>query len=224
MIYTIAPSYTDERTIWVGTDDGLIHVTRDGGDNWQDVTPPALTPWSKVSIMDASHFDADTAYAAINTIRLDDLRPHIYRTRDGGKIVDAHHHRHSRRRHHQRGARGSEAARPAVRRRRADRLRVVRRRRSLAVAAPQPAGDVDSRPGDQRRRPRDRHARPIVLHSRRHHAAAADRRGHDVPRTCTCSRRSRRGASAGTRTPTRRCRRTNRRGRTRPTARSCTTT
>ena len=85
VIYTIAPSYTDERTIWVGTDDGLIHVTRDGGANWQDVTPPALTPWSKVSIMDASHFDAGTAYAAINTIRLDDLRPHIYRTRDGGK-------------------------------------------------------------------------------------------------------------------------------------------
>jgi photosystem II stability/assembly factor-like uncharacterized protein len=85
VIYTIAPSYTDENTIWVGTDDGLIHLTRDGGKNWQDVTPAALTPWAKVSIMDASHFDANTAYAAINTFRLDDLRPHIYRTRDGGK-------------------------------------------------------------------------------------------------------------------------------------------
>ena len=85
VIYTIAPSYTDENTIWVGTDDGLIHLTRDGGKNWQDVTPAALTPWAKVSIMDASHFDVNTAYAAINTFRLDDLRPHIYRTRDGGK-------------------------------------------------------------------------------------------------------------------------------------------
>lgn len=85
VIYTIAPSYSDERTIWVGTDDGLIHVTRDGGKSWADVTPPGLTPWAKVSIMDASHFDANTAYAAINTLRLDDLRPHIYRTRDGGK-------------------------------------------------------------------------------------------------------------------------------------------
>jgi hypothetical protein len=85
VIYTIAPSYLDERTLWVGTDDGLIHVTRDGGKTWSDVTPPALTPWSKVSLMDASHFDAGTAYAAINTFRLDDLRPHIYRTRDGGK-------------------------------------------------------------------------------------------------------------------------------------------
>ena len=85
VIYTIAPSYLDERTIWVGTDDGLIHLTRDGGNTWHDVTPPALTPWSKVSIMDASHFDANSAYAAINTFRLDDLRPHIYRTRDGGR-------------------------------------------------------------------------------------------------------------------------------------------
>jgi photosystem II stability/assembly factor-like uncharacterized protein len=85
VIYTIAPSYTDENTIWVGTDDGLIHVTRDHGKTWTDVTPPQITPWSKVSIMDASHFDANTAYAAINTLRLDDLRPHIYRTRDGGR-------------------------------------------------------------------------------------------------------------------------------------------
>ena len=85
VIYTIAPSYTDENTIWVGTDDGLIHVTRDGGKAWQDVTPPQLAPWAKVSIMDASHFDVNTAYAAINTLRLDDLRPHIYRTHDGGR-------------------------------------------------------------------------------------------------------------------------------------------
>lgn len=85
VIYTIAPSYLDERTIWIGTDDGLIHVTRDGGKTWSDVTPAALTPWAKVSIMDASHFDANNAYAAINTLRLDDLRPHIYRTRDGGR-------------------------------------------------------------------------------------------------------------------------------------------
>ena len=93
VIYTIAPSYLDEQTIWVGTDDGLIHVTRDGGKTWSDVTPPELKPWTKVSLMDASHFDANTAYAAINTFRLDDLRPHIYRTRDGGKTWTAHHHR-----------------------------------------------------------------------------------------------------------------------------------
>lgn len=85
VIYAIAPSPLNVDRIWVGTDDGLIHLTTDGGKNWSDVTPSALVPWAKVSIMDASHFDQQTAYAAINTFRLDDLRPHIYRTRDGGK-------------------------------------------------------------------------------------------------------------------------------------------
>ena len=85
VIYTIAPSYQDINRIWVGTDDGLIHVTADSGKTWTDVTPPALTPWAKVSLIDAGRFSAQTAYAAINTLRLDDLRPHILRTHDGGK-------------------------------------------------------------------------------------------------------------------------------------------
>jgi photosystem II stability/assembly factor-like uncharacterized protein len=84
VVYTIAPSPRDERVIWAGTDDGLIHVTRDGGARWQNVTPPALGPWWKVSLIDASHTDVGTAYAAVNTIRLDDLTPHVFRTRDGG--------------------------------------------------------------------------------------------------------------------------------------------
>ncbi|MBI3569357.1 MAG: glycoside hydrolase [Gemmatimonadetes bacterium] len=85
VVYTIAPSYVDSNTVWAGTDDGLIHVTRNGGKTWTDVTPPQIGPWWKVSIIDAGHHDANTAYAAINTFRLDDLRPHIFRTRDGGK-------------------------------------------------------------------------------------------------------------------------------------------
>jgi photosystem II stability/assembly factor-like uncharacterized protein len=85
VIYTIAPSTIDERVVWAGTDDGLIHVTRDAGTTWTNVTPAALTPWAKVSMLEASHFDTTSAYAAINTLRLDDLRPHILRTRDGGK-------------------------------------------------------------------------------------------------------------------------------------------
>ncbi|MGD0669202.1 MAG: glycoside hydrolase [Bryobacteraceae bacterium] len=84
VVYAIAPSRRNVDVIWAGTDDGLIHLTRDGGKTWKDVTPPALTPWSKVSQLDASHFDDDTVYAAINCIRLDDMRPHIYRTQDGG--------------------------------------------------------------------------------------------------------------------------------------------
>lgn len=85
VIYTVAPSYKDVNTIWCGTDDGLIHVTRDGGKTWKNVTPPEITSWSKVSLMDASHFDANTAYAAVNRIRCDDMRAHIYKTSDGGK-------------------------------------------------------------------------------------------------------------------------------------------
>ncbi len=85
VIYAVAPSFKEANTIWAGTDDGLIHITRDGGKSWQNVTPPPLKPWSKVSIIEASHFDAGTAYAAINSFRLDDLRAHIYRTRDFGK-------------------------------------------------------------------------------------------------------------------------------------------
>jgi photosystem II stability/assembly factor-like uncharacterized protein len=85
VIYAVAPSFKDANTIWAGTDDGLIYITQDAGKSWQNVTPLQLKPWSKVSIIEASHFDAGTAYAAINSFRLDDLRAHIYRTRDFGK-------------------------------------------------------------------------------------------------------------------------------------------
>ena len=85
VIYTIAPSFRSRGLLWVGTDDGLIHVTHDRGRTWRNVTPATLTPWSKVSLMEASHSDTLEAYAAVNRFRLDDLRPHLYRTRDGGK-------------------------------------------------------------------------------------------------------------------------------------------
>lgn len=84
VIYAVAPSPLDIKRIWAGTDDGLIHLTTDAGKNWKNVTPPNLSAWQKVSIIEASHFDAQTAYAAINTLRLDDNRPHILRTRDAG--------------------------------------------------------------------------------------------------------------------------------------------
>jgi hypothetical protein len=84
VIYAVGPSPKDVNVIWAGTDDGLIHVTRDGGTTWSNVTPPALRPWDKVSQLVAGHFDTKTAYAAINAIRRDDMRPHIYRTHDGG--------------------------------------------------------------------------------------------------------------------------------------------
>jgi photosystem II stability/assembly factor-like uncharacterized protein len=85
VIYSISPSPRVAGEIWVGTDDGLIQVTRDDGKTWQNVTPSGLTPWSKVGILEASRYDRDTVYAAIDRHRLDDLRPHIERTHDGGK-------------------------------------------------------------------------------------------------------------------------------------------
>jgi photosystem II stability/assembly factor-like uncharacterized protein len=85
VVYTISPSPLSATTVWVGTDDGLIHVTRDDGKTWQDVTPPAMTAWSKVSQIEAGHFDAETAYASVDRHRLQDMHPHIYKTHDGGK-------------------------------------------------------------------------------------------------------------------------------------------
>lgn len=85
VIYTIAPSPLSAGEIWIGTDDGLIQVTHDDGKTWHNVTPPELTPWSKVGLIEASRHDANTFYAAVDRHRLDDLSPHIYRTRDGGK-------------------------------------------------------------------------------------------------------------------------------------------
>jgi photosystem II stability/assembly factor-like uncharacterized protein len=85
VIFALAPSFQNIDTIWAGTDDGLIWTTRDGGKNWKDITPPALTPWSKVTQLEASHFDDESAYASVSRFRMDDLRPYIYRTHDAGK-------------------------------------------------------------------------------------------------------------------------------------------
>ncbi len=85
VVYTIAPSYVRAGEIWAGTDDGLIHLTQDEGKSWKDVTPPEITPWSKVTLIEASHFDASTAYAAVDRHRLEDTNPYLYRTRDFGR-------------------------------------------------------------------------------------------------------------------------------------------
>jgi photosystem II stability/assembly factor-like uncharacterized protein len=85
VIYTIGPSYRDINRIWIGTDDGLIYTTADGGLNWANVTPPQMSAFQKVFTIDPGRFDPLTAYAAVNTLRLDDMNPHIYRTHDGGK-------------------------------------------------------------------------------------------------------------------------------------------
>ena len=85
VIYSVAASYKTTQTIWAGTDDGLVWITRDGGAHWSNITPPGVSPWSKIAQIDASRFDDDTAYVAVNRERVDDLRPYVYRTHDGGK-------------------------------------------------------------------------------------------------------------------------------------------
>jgi photosystem II stability/assembly factor-like uncharacterized protein len=84
-ITALSPSPRDVKVLWAGTDDGNVQVTIDGGLNWTNVTPPAIKPWTRIFNMDAGHFDTLTAYVAANTLRLDDLNPHFWRTHDGGK-------------------------------------------------------------------------------------------------------------------------------------------
>ena len=84
VVFTIAPSALNRELIWAGSDTGLIHLTRDGGKIWKDVTPPGLSAWSKISFIEASHFDPAVAYAAVDRSRLEDRTPYLYRTRDYG--------------------------------------------------------------------------------------------------------------------------------------------
>ncbi|KAA6457328.1 glycoside hydrolase [Acidobacteria bacterium AB60] len=88
-IYAVAASYKNSNTLWAGTDDGLVWITRDGGTHWQNITPPGVTPWSKIAQVDASRFDDDTAYVAVNRMRIDDWSPHAFKTHDGGKTWTA---------------------------------------------------------------------------------------------------------------------------------------
>jgi len=85
VVYTIASSPVRKDLLWAGTDDGLIHISRDGGKHWTNVTPNGLSAWSKISVIDASPFDAGEAYAAVDRHRLDDPGAYIYKTRDYGK-------------------------------------------------------------------------------------------------------------------------------------------
>jgi photosystem II stability/assembly factor-like uncharacterized protein len=85
VVYDIGPSPVKDGLIWAGTDDGLIWRTDDEGAHWVNATPPQLTPWSKVGVIEPSHFDANSAYAAIDRHRIEDQAPHILRTRDGGR-------------------------------------------------------------------------------------------------------------------------------------------
>jgi photosystem II stability/assembly factor-like uncharacterized protein len=83
-IYSVAASFQNTDTLWAGTDDGFVWITRDHGKNWKNITPPRLTPWSKITQISASKFDDQTAYISVSRFRMNDLHPYIYRTRDAG--------------------------------------------------------------------------------------------------------------------------------------------
>jgi photosystem II stability/assembly factor-like uncharacterized protein len=84
-ITALAPSPLDVNVLWAGTGDGKIQMTVNGGAKWTDVSPAGLKSWARIFNMDAGHFDTKTAYAAANSLRLDDMNPHLWRTHDGGK-------------------------------------------------------------------------------------------------------------------------------------------
>ena len=84
-VTALGPSPKDEKVLWSGSDDGMIQVTMDGGLTWKDVTPAAIKPWTRIFNIEAGRHDKLTAYAAANTMRIDDMRPHFFRTHDGGK-------------------------------------------------------------------------------------------------------------------------------------------
>jgi photosystem II stability/assembly factor-like uncharacterized protein len=84
-IFTVAPSPLDAAVIWTGSDDGLVHVTRDAGRSWTAITPAGLPRLARVSLIDASRLDAGTAYLAAKNYQMDDRAPYVYRTHDFGR-------------------------------------------------------------------------------------------------------------------------------------------
>ncbi|MBV9437156.1 MAG: glycosyl hydrolase, partial [Acidobacteria bacterium] len=84
-VFALAESPKKRGLLWAGTDDGLVHVTQDDGSHWSNVTPKAMPEWSMVSIIEASPFDENTAYVAVDRHKLDDFKPYIFKTTDLGK-------------------------------------------------------------------------------------------------------------------------------------------
>jgi photosystem II stability/assembly factor-like uncharacterized protein len=84
-IFAIAESPLKKGQLWVGSDDGLVHLSPDGGAHWTDVTPRDMPQWGAVSMIEPSHFDAGTAYVAVDRHKLDDIKPYVFKTADGGK-------------------------------------------------------------------------------------------------------------------------------------------
>ena len=111
VVFTIAPTPQDINTIWAGSDDGLVHVTRNGGQNWDNVTPKDLPEFARISLIEASPHTNGTAYVAANRYQMDDMKPYVYKTTDFGKtwtkivngVKDTHFARQIREDHKKKG-------------------------------------------------------------------------------------------------------------------------
>ena len=84
-VFALAESFQDPKILWAGSDDGLVHITKDGGGSWQNITPQAMPAWSTISMIEPSTYDAGTAYLAVDRHKMDDMSPYIYKTSDYGK-------------------------------------------------------------------------------------------------------------------------------------------
>ena len=177
MIFALAESPREAGTIWAGTDDGLVQLTRDGGKNWRNVTPKGLPERIQINSIELSPHDPAAAYVAATMYKHDDTRPYLYKTGDYGRtwtkivsgIPDG--------RVHARRARGPRAPRAPLRRHGDRPLPLVRRRRLVAALPAESARRARHGPHGQGRGPRRRDAGPRVLDPRRPRAARDVERG-----------------------------------------------
>ena len=180
-IFAVAESPKQKGLIWAGTDDGLVHVTRDGGKTWKNVTSAiaGLPEWGTVSLIEPSPFDAGTAYVVVDAHRLDDMRPYLFKTADFGQTwtrLDAKLDRATLSARRPRGP-GPQGA--PLRRHRARRHGLARRRGDVAAAAAEPADGGGARPGGEGPLAGGGDARPVVLDPRRPRGGAGADAGGD---------------------------------------------
>ena len=164
-IFTVAESPVTQGVIWAGTDDGLVQITRDGGKNWENVTPKGMPEWIQINSIEASPFDAGTAYFAATAYKLDNYQPYIYKTSDYGKTWKKIVAGIANDALYARGPRRPESARFSLRRNGNGNVLFDERRRKLAVFAAEFANRPDHRSGDSQARKRfgRRHAGTFVL-------------------------------------------------------------
>ncbi len=184
-VFSFVESPHEQGVFWAGSDDGLLHISKDAGQSWDKITPPDMPEWSMISCIEISPHDQATAYLAATRYKLDDYRPYLYKTSDYGQTWQSINEGIAAGRLHPRDPRRPRAPGAALRRHRDRAVYLVRRRRILAALPAEPAGHADPRPAAQGQRPDRRHARPLDLDPRRHHAAAPvqrrDRRGRGAP-------------------------------------------